>query len=101
MKIDTPARKFKLSTLALLFVLFCLYAIFIDIKNYFYFAILVVFILYGVNAIIDYVLGLPMQVDYSRVLYPKKENKTGRFIGLLLGCAMVAFGFWWIICKPI
>lgn len=101
MKIDTSKKTIKLSILALLFFIFCIYVIFKNVQNYIYFAILVALILHGMNAIFDFIFGLPMQVGYSRVVYHKKGNETGRIIGLLLSCAMVAFGLWWIIKKPI
>lgn len=97
----TKKKNTKLSLLALLLALFCLFAFYKDIQNLFYFAILVVLIMHGVNAIIDFILRLPMQVGYSRVLYKNKENATGRIIGLIMACAMVSFGVWWILSKPI
>ena len=72
-----------------------------DIENYFYYAIFAILIMHGANAIFDFILGLPMQVGYSKVLSVNKENETGRFIGMFLACAMVAFGLWWIISKLI
>ncbi len=71
------------------------------VANYFGFLILSALILQGIKAIVDFLLGLPMCVGYSKILEKNEHNEFGRLILLFLGIAMIIFACWWIAVKPI